>query len=365
MPFAGWEMPLYFRGILEEHAAVRRDVGLFDVSHMGILTLRGDHAAALLARRTTCDVPRLAPGRCRYAFWLNVDGQILDDLLIARTDDGVGAPPAYLVVPNAGRADRIYELLLQHRRPDTELSRHNGALAILAVQGPKARELLERRTGWELGALKFYTGRSFPAPPAPGAAGRLGVPLPDPSGAHWWVSRTGYTGELGYELFVPADRAIPFAEELRGDGATPCGLGARDTLRLEMGYLLSGSEFLTDRTPLAAGQERFVDFDHAFVGRPALLAERERGPAERLVGLEVRAAGAIPRHGSLLFHAADRVGTVTSGGMSPSLGYGIALAYVPAALAASGTELELEIRQRRVPATVVGLPFRRPPSARP
>jgi glycine cleavage system T protein (aminomethyltransferase) len=358
-------MPLYYRGILEEHAAVRERAGLFDVSHMGILTVTGEHGAALLARRTTCDVPRLAPGRCRYAFWLDSEGRILDDLLIARTDDAVHGSGAYLVVPNAGRADRIFDLLLQHRRPDTTVARHNGALAILALQGPRARELLERVTGWSVAALRFYSGRCFAAPPAPGDAGRLGAPVPDPTGAYWWASRTGYTGELGYELFVPAARAIPLAEELLAAGAVPCGLGARDTLRLEAGYLLSWSEFLLDRTPLEASQERFVDFDHAFVGRTALLAQRERGPAERLVGLEVRAAGAIPRHGTPILEGERPVGHVTSGGLAPTLGYGIALAYVPSELARPGAELAVEIRQRRVPARVVALPFRPSPPARP
>ncbi|MHB8352009.1 MAG: aminomethyltransferase family protein, partial [Thermoplasmata archaeon] len=252
VPFAGWEMPLYVSGILEEHRAVRGAVGLFDVSHMGILTVRGTRAADLLSRRTTADAHRIPPGQCRYAFWLDSDGHIFDDLLLSRLDDGLRGEPEFLVVPNAGRADRIEALLRMHRVGPTEVRRHNGQVAILAVQGPGSRELLTRRYGWPVGELKFYTARSYRRPGEPGAAGRLGVEFPDPSGTELLVSRTGYTGEAGYELFVPADRAREVAEELVAAGALPCGLGARDTLRLEKGYLLSGSEFHLDRTPLEA-----------------------------------------------------------------------------------------------------------------
>jgi aminomethyltransferase len=357
VPFAGWEMPLYYTSILEEHAQVRSRVGLFDVGHMGIFTVDGDHAAALLARRTTLDVPAMVPGQVKYGFWLNSDGQILDDLLITRLDDGVHGPRRHLVVPNAGRADRILDLLEQHRRPDTEVTRHNGAVTILAIQGPASRQLLEGLFPWSLAGLKFYTARAFPRKAAERSEGRIGLEFPKELGPELLVSRTGYTGELGYELFVPGELADGLAESLVGAGALPCGLGARNTLRLEKGYLLSGSDFHLDRSPLEAGQERFVEMDHPFVGREALKTQQQQGLKVRLVGLEVTAPGAFPRDGAKVLRGEETVGLVTSGGMSPTLGYGIALAYVAPALAVPGTELAVSLRERAVPARVVALPF--------
>jgi aminomethyltransferase len=357
VPFNGWEMPLYYAGILEEHAAVRERVGLFDVSHMGLLTVSGEHAAELLARRTTADVHRMTPGQVHYAFWLNLEGYILDDLLLTRLDDGVELPPRFLVVPNAGRADRILESLMQHRKGDTEIARHNGRLALLAIQGPRARTTLEQRFGWALGGLRFYTARWFPWEAALGASGRLGPSVPDGVQHEVLVSRTGYTGELGYELLLPGERAARLAQELVEGRVTPCGLGARDTLRLEKGYLLSGQEFNLDHTPLEAGQERFVEMGHPFVGREALQTPAARTPPLRLAGLAVSEPNAIPRHGIAVMHSGAKVGTVTSGGYSPTLGHGIALAYLPSALVEPGSSLELAIRGRPVPAQVVALPF--------
>ena len=213
--------------------------------------------------------------------------------------------------------------------------------------------------GWSLGPLKFYTGRFFPANPHPGTAdvGHLGGSIPDDLEREVFVSRTGYTGELGFELFVRRERAAALAEAIVGAGATPCGLGARDTLRLEKGYLLSGQEFHRDRTPIEAGQERFVEFDHPFVGRPALEKQVAEGPAERLAGLKVLAAGVIPRHGTPILQENAPVATATSGGLSPTLQVGIALGYLPRGLTEPGTRLEMEVRGRRAPAEVVPLPF--------
>jgi aminomethyltransferase len=360
VPFARWEMPLYFSGILEEHAAVRQHVGLFDVSHMGILAVGGERAGDLLARRTTIDPRRLAPGGCRYGFWLAMDGKILDDLLITRLDREPSAL-RFLVVPNAARAVRIYDLLRQHRSPDTTIQMLNGKAAILAVQGPDSRRLLESTFGWSLGALKFYTARRFPKPPEPGDTD--GVPeatLPDDLARNVWVSRTGYTGELGYELFVDAASAPAIAERIVSAGALPCGLGARDTLRLEKGYLLSGQDFREDRTPFEAGQDRFVELDHEFVGRPALEAQRTAGIPDRLVGLTVEGTSTIPRHGTVVLKDGQPVGVVTSGGISPSLHHGLALAYLPVALTTPGTMLALRIRTEEIPATVAPLPFLAP-----
>jgi aminomethyltransferase len=359
VPFAGWEMPLYYAGIIPEHQAVRSSVGLFDVSHMGIITAVGETAIALLSRRTTSNVAKIVPGQVRYTFLLDLDGTIVDDLLITRTDDGAGAVPAFLVVPNASRARRVFDLFRQHRKPDVTLGYHNHQAAILAVQGPGARALLEAEFGWDLGGLKFYHGAAFPA--SRGGAGdpkgRLGLEIPAGLSSELWVSRTGYTGESGFELFAPAPLAIPLADAIVARGALPVGLGARDTLRLEKGYLLSGQDFDRDRTPLEAAQDRFVELDHDFVGRPVLEKQRKEGLPVRLAGLAVAEPNAIPRHGTPVLHDGRPVGIVTSGGLSPTLQHGIALAYLPPPLAAEGTALTLDLRGRSVPAQVVRLPF--------
>jgi aminomethyltransferase len=357
VPFAGWEMPLYYSSILAEHRAVRMAVGLFDVSHMGILTVEGGHAPELLGRRTTAHVSALVPGQVRYTFLLESTGYIVDDLLISRIDPGEELARSFVVVPNASRADEIEEILRQHRGPDTKIARWNGTVALLAVQGPRSRAVLEKLFGWDLAPLGFYHAAFFPNAPGGERTGRLGLPFPGALTDHVLVSRTGYTGELGYELFVPSERADALAERLLAEGVVPTGLGARDTLRLEKGYLLSGQEFHRDHTPLEAGQDRFVDFDHDFVGRPALEKERAEGVARRLVGIEVTEEGAIPRHGTPVRAGGAVVTAATSGGLSPSLGHGIALAYLPRDFTAPGTAVSLEVRGREVAGRVVPLPF--------
>ena len=359
VPFAGWEMPLYYTSILAEHRAVRGGVGLFDVSHMGLFTVEGGHAAELLSRRTTANAEALEPGRVRYTFLLESTGGIVDDLLISRIDTGTELTKRFVVVPNASRAAEIEEILRQHRAPDTTIQRWNGKVALLAVQGPGSRALLEKRFGWSLGKLGFYRAAFFPAsgPPAPAAPGHLGPAFPADLTRELLVSRTGYTGELGYEVFVPAESADALAESLVAGGAVPIGLGARDTLRLEKGYLLSGQEFHRDRTPIEAGQERFVELDHPFVGRPTLEAQLAKGTEQRLAGIEMLEAGAIPRHGSGILAGGAQVAVATSGGLSPGLGRGVALAYLPKALCRAGTELSVDVRGRAASARVVDLPF--------
>jgi aminomethyltransferase len=362
VPFAGWEMPLYFTSILAEHRAVRDGVGLFDVSHMGILTLTGGSAAELLSRRTTANILLEPPGQVRYTFFLEAGGAIVDDLLVTRLDTGTDLTREFLVVPNASHADEIDEILRQHRAPDTTIGHWNGKVAILALQGPRSRAVLESTFGWQLGGLGFYRAAAFPAAGDGDPKGHLGVSVPKDLERELVVSRTGYTGERGYELFVRAEDAEAVAERLLAAGAVPCGLGARDSLRLEQGYLLSGQDFHRDRTPLEAGQEKFVDFSHAFVGKAALEKQREEGPKVRFVGLSVSEPGAIPRHGTPVSAGGAVVGEVTSGGLSVTLQHGIALAYLPPPLTAPGTEVTLLLRGREVPARVVPLPFRSPPA---
>jgi len=365
VPFAGWEMPLYYTSILAEHRAVREGVGLFDVSHMGILTVDGGHAADLLGRRTAANVPKIVPGQVRYSFLLESTGFIVDDLLVSRADSGDELTHSYLVVPNASRADEIEEILRQHRGPDTTIARWNGPVALLAVQGPKSRAVLESLYPWDLSGLAFYHLAFFPKKEGAGPrTGQLGLHLPEALDKFLLVSRTGYTGELGYEVFVPAAEADALAERLLAAGVVPVGLGARDTLRLEKGYLLSGQEFHRNHTPLEAGQERFVDFDHAFVGSSVLEKERAEGVKQLLVGIEVTEPGAIPRHGTPIRSDGKPLTEATSGGPSPTLGKGLALAYFPRPLTAPGTAVMLEIRGRDVPGRVVPLPFLKGPRPR-
>ena len=360
VPFAGWEMPLYYTGILAEHRAVRTGVGLFDVSHMGVVTVDGASAPGLLSRRTTANVGRLIPGQVKYTFALESTGHIIDDLLTSRLDDGGDSGPRFLVVPNAAHAAEVTEIFRQHRRPDTRIALWNPKVAILAVQGPRAPALLRELYGWELDPIPFYHARYF----SDGKAeGRVGAAIPDDLVHGILVSRTGYTGERGFELFVDAGRAVAEAERLVAAGAVPAGLGARDTLRLEKGYLLSGQEFHRDRTPIEAAQDRFVEFDHPFFGRSVLEQQAAASDGERLAGLVVDEPGAVPRHGTPVRQGDRPAGVVTSGGLSPTLGYGIALAYLPRALAEPGTELNLELRGRSVPARVVRLPFLKSPPA--
>jgi aminomethyltransferase len=366
VPFSGWEMPLYYSGILAEHRAVRTGVGLFDVSHMGILTVEGARAAALLARRTTANVEKEEPGQVHSTFLLEASGGIVDDLLITRTDDGTELARRFLAVPNAGRADEVEQILRQHRSPDVTMTRWNPELSLLAVQGPGSRAMLETMFGWDLSELAFYHARRYPADAgSDGRAGHVGVVIAGDLDASIYVSRTGYTGELGYELLVRSAAADALAERLLAAGAVPCGLGARDTLRLEKGYLLSGQEFHRDHSPIQAGQDRFVAFDHPFVGRGPIEKEATDGPAVKLSGLVLTTEGAIPRHGTPIKVDGKPLTQVTSGGMSPDLGHGIALAYLPRELSRPGTTVALEIRGQDVPAQVVPLPFVKAARTRP
>jgi aminomethyltransferase len=365
VPFHGWRMPLYYEptGILAEHAAVRRGAGMFDVSHMGILVLSGEGSAQLLSRRTPARIDRLEPGQCRYTVFLRSDGTILDDAIISRLP-GPTDRETFLVVPNAGMTPRLLEVLLQHRPRHVRIDRLNGSVAILAVQGPRSPEILSGVTGWDLSGLRSYRGALFPftAGAIPGPGGSADPTGPDLFRDRAWVSRTGYTGEMGFEVFLEGTRAEFLWRSLQRAGVVPCGLGARDTLRMEMGYLLSGEDFHGDRTPLEAGLERFLEFDHPFVGREALEKQRAQGGYPRFVGLRMEGPGAIPRRGAGIWRDGTMVSRVTSGGQSPTLGVGIALAYLPPDLAVPGTRLEIEVRDRRAPAEVVPRPFVHPSS---
>ncbi len=342
--FGGWEMPLQYRGILEEHRAVRERAGLFDLSHMGELWVSGRAAGAALAYALVTDPPSLALGRAHYTMICAPDGGIIDDLIVYRT-----AEERFLVVPNAGNREAVASAV-EERLGRFEATLDDASLrtALLAVQGPRAKAILAPLTDVDLDALRYYAI-------APGRAADVA--------AH--VARTGYTGEDGFELFVAWDDAPAAWDRLLAAGHTeglvPVGLGARDTLRLEAGMPLYGNELDRQTNPFEAGLGRVVKLDKAgdFVARAALERVAREGPRKSLVGIVVRGRG-IARHGYPVYAPAGQgaaIGTVTSGTASPTLGQPIAMAYVPPDRTAPGTMVDVGVRDARVPAEVVSLPF--------
>jgi glycine cleavage system T protein (aminomethyltransferase) len=341
--FGGWLMPVQYTSIIEEHRAVRERAGLFDLSHMGELYIEGPDAGAALAAALVTDPPSLAVGRAQYSMICTPAGGIIDDLIVYRL-----AETRFLVVANAGNAavvsDTLAERLATYK---AVLDDRSLATGLLAIQGPQARDVLAPLTDVDLGSLRYYAI----------AEGTVaGIPA--------LVARTGYTGEDGFEVFIETGQTVPLWGTLlaavNADGGLPVGLGARDTLRLEAGMPLYGNELDLATNPFEAGLGRVVKLEKPadFVGRAALEKVARDGPARRLVGLTVEGRG-IARHGYPVFAGERRSGIVTSGTQSPTLGVPIAMAYVAPGDAEPGTVVEVEIRDARVPARVVALPFYR------
>ncbi|MDQ3557307.1 MAG: glycine cleavage system aminomethyltransferase GcvT [Gemmatimonadota bacterium] len=340
VPFAGYEMPIqYPTGITAEHQAVRRAAGLFDVSHMGEVEVHGPDALRFVQHVTTNDASRLGVGQAQYSTLPREDGTLLDDLLVYRL------PEHYLLVVNGSNRERDVEWLRHHTSDfDVELRDRSDEIALLALQGPHAERILQRVTEDEIGSIRYYHFRQGQV---------AGLPA--------LISRTGYTGEDGFELYVAAKDAAPLwralLEEGAPDGLVPAGLGCRDSLRLEMGYALYGNDLDDGTTPLEAGLGWVTRLDKGhFVATDALRRQKEQGAERRLVGFRLRERG-FPRTGYPVLVNGERVGTVTSGVLSPSTGEGIGMAYVPVGASKPGTELEVEIRGRPVPAEVVRPPF--------
>jgi aminomethyltransferase len=341
--FGGWEMPVQYTGILEEHRAVREQAGLFDLSHMGELWLTGPDAGAGLAAALVSDPTRLGVGRAQYSMIVAPDGGIIDDLIVYRAHE-----EGFLVVPNAGNRE-VVSATIAERLTGYEATFDDASLrtSLVAIQGPAAQGILAPLTDVDLDALRYYAI-------APGTT----------AGISCWLARTGYTGEDGFELFVAWDDGPALWDALRAAGSSsglvPVGLGARDTLRLEAGMPLYGNELDRSTNPFEAGLARVVRLDKAadFVGRTALEAVAASGVERRLVGLEVTGRGII-RHGYPIYcpGEADECGTVTSGTMSPTLGIPIAMAYVPSRESEPGTILECGVRETRIAVAVRALPF--------
>ncbi|MFI1887040.1 glycine cleavage system aminomethyltransferase GcvT [Streptomyces jumonjinensis] len=343
--FAGWDMPLRYGSERDEHHAVRTRAGLFDLSHMGEITVTGPEAAALLDYALVGNIGSVGTGRARYTMICREDGGILDDLIVYRLGE-----TEYMVVANAGNAQIVLDAITERSAGfDAEVRDDRDAYALIAVQGPESPGILKSVTDADLDGLKYYAG-------LPGTV--AGVPA--------LIARTGYTGEDGFELFVAPEHAEALWQALteagRDAGLVPCGLSCRDTLRLEAGMPLYGHELTTALTPFDAGLGRVVKFDKAgdFVGREALAAAAERAesrPPRKLVGL-IAQGRRVPRAGYPVVAGGEVIGEVTSGAPSPTLGKPLAIAYVDAAHSAPGTEgVGVDIRGAQEPYDVVALPF--------
>ncbi|MEF8842958.1 MAG: glycine cleavage system aminomethyltransferase GcvT [Haloarculaceae archaeon] len=340
--FGGWDMPVEFDSIRTEHEAVRNAAGVFDVSHMGQIEVSGPDAATLLDRLTTNDVSALDPGEAQYAAVTDEAGVMLDDTVVYRLPEGGDAD--YLFVPNAGHDAEMYDRWTNYRDGhglDATVENVTDGMAMFAVQGPDAAEHVAETTDAAVRDLPFFET----------TYGTI-------EGVETLFSRSGYTGEDGFELLCPAGDAGTVYGAF--DGVQPCGLGARDTLRLEKGFLLSGQDFDPEadpRNPFEADIGFAVDLDTEFVGRDALARVAEAGVEERLTGFELLDRG-VPRHGYDIVDTDGRIiGTVTSGTMSPTLGEPIGMGYLPVEHADPGTTLRVVVRGEQKEARVQSLPF--------
>lgn len=343
MPFAGWEMPLRFTSIADEHLVVRNAVGLFDVSHMGEILVRGEGAAEFLQRMTTNDVLKLGILRAQYSTVLNERGGIKDDVFVYRVGER-----EYMVVTNAVNAEKMHGWFKQHAK-GVDVVDATQTTVMLALQGPKAQEVLQKLTDSELSNLK-----------------RFDAGFAEVAGVRLLLSRSGYTGEDGFELYLfdepkaDSKRAEGLWNSLmragEGEGIRACGLGARDSLRLEAGLVLYGNELSEEITPLEAGISFVVNFEKGdFIGREALLEQKAVGVRKTRVGIRMLERG-IPRGGYRIVVDGKRVGEVTSGMLSPLLNVGIAMGYVSPDIKVGG-EVGIEIHGRPRRARVVGMPF--------
>ena len=331
--FAGWDMPLQYEGVVTEHRAVRNQAGVFDVSHLGKLRLGGPSARTALERALTADLATLEAGRAAYGFVLQDDGGCLDDVFVYRLGES-----QWLVVPNAANVAVVKNAL--RAAGATEVEDAWDRWAILALQGPSSTAAFE--SVWPsrgVSELRLHAWRTV-----------------EELGADGFVARTGYTGERGYELYIAWAQAEAAFERLLDAGCTPVGLGARDTLRLEMGYALHGHELGPEINPLEAGLGWAIAWNQPFRGREALLAVRGSGPSRSLFGVRCSSPG-VPRRGCEVIAGDDVVGEVTSGNFSPTVGTGIALALGPAPAPEPGAAVAIRIRGRLIEGAIVKPPF--------
>ena len=341
VPFAGYEMPVQYAGVSHEHHVVRQKVGMLDVSHMGEFWVEGADATAFLNSVTSNDVAKLTPGKVQYSCLPNATGGIVDDLLVYCVND-----TKYMLVVNASNMAKDWAWLQQFAGNfDVRMTDVSEGTALLAVQGPLAAQALQSLTDLDLGAMTYYTF---------GIGSFAGV-------SNVVVSATGYTGAGGFEIYIPNAHAAAAWDAIIAAGAPlglePIGLGARDTLRLEMGFCLYGNDIDDTTSPIEAGLGWITKFTKEFTNSAALKAQKEAGVARKLVGIKLLERG-VPRHGYPIVDASGAaVGEVTSGTMAPSLNEAIGMAYVPTASAAPGSTVFVEIRGKALKAEVVSLPF--------
>lgn len=339
VPFAGYEMPVQYRGIVEEHKTVRNSVGVFDVSHMGEFFVSGNNAELFLHNVTINDVTKLTPGKAQYSAMIYEDGGIIDDLLIYKLHDD-----SFMVVVNAANIEKDYEWMKAHCPAGVRFDNRSDETALLAVQGPHSLKTLQKLTSVDISAVPYY---SF----VHGSVANVDMT----------ISRTGYTGELGFELYFPSSSAHQVWTSLFEAGKefdiAPVGLGARDTLRMEMGYCLYGNDIDQTTNPLEAGLGWITKLnkDH-FIGKEILEKVKSEGTRRKLVGM-VLEERAIPRHGYSITADGKTVGSVTSGTFSPSLEKGIALGYISTPHAIVGSKVAVDIRGKSMDAVVTPVPF--------
>lgn len=340
VPFAGFEMPVqYPTGINAEHRAVRREAGLFDVCHMGEFVISGPEALDLVQKITVNDASKLAEWQIQYSAMCLEDGGIIDDLLVYR------APDHYMLVVNASNKEKdLAWVRKQAQGFDVEVQDRSDETALLAIQGPESAGILQSLTDTSLEGIGYYR-----------------FALGTVAGIDGIISRTGYTGEDGFELYIPAAQGMKLWNALmeagQDKGLIPTGLGCRDSLRLEMGYALYGNDLDEEHTPLESGLGWITKLDKGeFIGRDVLVKQKEEGVGRKLVGFKLTEKG-FPRHGYPITSQDQDVGVVTSGVVSPSLGEGVGMGYVPVELSKTGTEIGIRIRNRIIPAVVQRPPF--------
>lgn len=340
VPFAGYNMPVTYAGLKHEHEVVRTKVGVFDVSHMGEFFVRGENAEALLQKVTSNDVSKLVVGKAQYCYLPNNEGGIIDDLIIYKIAD-----QEFMLIVNASNIEKDWNWISSQNDVGAELANESDEWSILAIQGPKAAEAMQSLTSVDLKAMKFY---SFEINEFAGVQDVI-------------ISATGYTGSGGFEIYVRNKDIKQVWDKVfeagKAFGIEPIGLGARDTLRLEMGYCLYGNDIDDTTSPFEAGLGWITKFTKEFINSEALKAEKEAGIKNKLVGFELIDKG-VPRQGYPILNAeGEEIGRVTSGTMSPSLNKAIGMGYVPVELATEGSEIYIGVRNKSLAAKVVKTPF--------
>ncbi|WP_456461049.1 glycine cleavage system aminomethyltransferase GcvT [Lutibacter sp.] len=344
VPFAGYNMPVQYEGVTSEHLTVRNDVGVFDVSHMGEFYLKGKNALALIQKVTSNDASVLTDGKVQYSCLPNVEGGIVDDLLVYRINN-----EEYLLVVNASNIEKDWNWISQHNDLGVEMINKSDKISLLAVQGPKAAEALQSLTKVDLKSMAYYTFKTATF------AGVKDV----------IISATGYTGSGGFEIYMRNEDAKHIWNAIFKAGVNfgikPIGLAARDTLRLEMGFCLYGNDINDTTSPIEAGLGWITKFTKDFVNAEALKKQKEEGVTRKLVAFEIIEKG-IPRHGyDIVDETGEKIGIVTSGTMSPSLKKGIGMGYVPKEFSKRDSKIFIQVRKKALPAVVVRLPFYKAP----